>query len=59
MVGDRLDSDMMFAHNADFRKMLVLSGCTSQEDVLALKHTADEYPDVVVRSLSMLFKADI
>jgi ribonucleotide monophosphatase NagD (HAD superfamily) len=34
-VGDRLDTDIEFANSANFLSCLVLTGCTSADDVLA------------------------
>ncbi|KAF2539665.1 hypothetical protein F2Q68_00020314 [Brassica cretica] len=34
MVGDRLDTDVLFGQNAGCKTLLVLSGCTSESNLL-------------------------
>eukprot|EP00636_Phaeomonas_parva_P017765 CAMPEP_0118883074 /NCGR_PEP_ID=MMETSP1163-20130328/22208_1 /TAXON_ID=124430 /ORGANISM="Phaeomonas parva, Strain CCMP2877" /LENGTH=323 /DNA_ID=CAMNT_0006820365 /DNA_START=66 /DNA_END=1037 /DNA_ORIENTATION=+ len=40
MVGDRLDTDMLFAHNAGFSQLAVLSGVITEADIEANKDAA-------------------
>eukprot|EP00968_Pinguiococcus_pyrenoidosus_P024098 scaffold4278_cov263-Pinguiococcus_pyrenoidosus.AAC.6 len=53
MVGDRLDTDMLFAYNAGFSKLLVLSGVVGQTDV-DKNSDAKTTPDFVASSVAVL-----
>lgn len=57
MIGDRLDSDMVFGFHGNMTKVLVLTGCTSREMVQDLKPEAPCYPAYVLSSLGHLFSA--
>ena len=48
MIGDRLDTDILGAHRAGMRSILVLTGCTTKA---MLKHSRIK-PDAVVNSLA-------
>jgi ribonucleotide monophosphatase NagD (HAD superfamily) len=52
MIGDRLDTDILFAQNGGIDSLLVLSGCTSRED-LTLGHgnSAGAHPTYVADDL--------
>ena len=55
MIGDRLDSDMVFGHNGKLTKVLVLTGCTSASQVEALKESeSPTYPHILLSSLASL-----
>ena len=54
MVGDRLDTDIAFANKAGVSSCLVLSGCTSEEEVKEqIKNPTDENktPDFIANDL--------
>ena len=52
MVGDRLDTDILFGKDAGLRTMLVLSGVTSEE--LLLSPENDIKPDCYAEQLSKM-----
>lgn len=52
MVGDRLETDMLFGKNGGLATLLVLSGVTTEEDLLSPKNTI--HPDLYVDSLPAL-----
>ena len=60
MVGDRLDTDILFAQNGGVDSLLVLSGCTSRED-LALGHgnSAGAHPTYVAVDLFAGLDSDL
>lgn len=49
MVGDRLNTDILFSRNINSRGCLVLSGCTTREDVGAVPQ--EERPDFIENSI--------
>lgn len=52
MVGDRLDTDILFGKNGGLDTLLVLTGVTSHEDLANVQ--ADRVPDFVTVSLGDL-----
>lgn len=54
MVGDRLDTDVLFGKNGGLATMLVLSGVTTEEDLLSPANAI--HPDLYVDSLPALLK---
>ena len=42
MIGDRLNTDILFGGNNYIRTILVLTGCSSLEDVLAKERSQNE-----------------
>ena len=52
MVGDRLDTDILFGKNGGVGTLLVLTGVTSNEDLVNVQ--ADRIPDFVTVSLGDL-----
>lgn len=52
MIGDRLDTDMEIANNADIISALVLGGVTSFED--ACKAEGNQKPDFIIKDLREL-----
>lgn len=54
MVGDRLDTDIMFGKNGGLATMLVLSGVTTEEQLLSPDNTI--HPDFYADSLSALLE---
>lgn len=52
MVGDRLDTDILFGKNGGVGTLLVLTGVTSHEDLANVQ--ADRVPDFVTVSLGDL-----
>lgn len=53
IVGDRLETDMKAGWEAGIKKILVLSGVTSEED-LRTKSTKETSPDIVVEDINSL-----
>ncbi|KAK3094704.1 hypothetical protein FSP39_005231 [Pinctada imbricata] len=43
MVGDRCNTDIMMAHNCGMKSLLVMSGCTTQEELEKYKSDRDSY----------------
>mmetsp|Transcript_7170 Transcript_7170/g.19207 ORF Transcript_7170/g.19207 Transcript_7170/m.19207 type:complete len:364 (-) Transcript_7170:1113-2204(-) len=56
MVGDRLDTDILFARRAGIPSALVMSGCTTPLELSALEPSDERRPDVVADSLAHLFQ---
>ncbi|KAK3793797.1 hypothetical protein RRG08_061931 [Elysia crispata] len=59
MVGDRLDTDIMFAKNCGMQSLLVLSGISSVDDVEQAPNTSeavDSRPDFYAENLAELGK---
>ena len=54
MVGDRLDTDVLFGKQGGLATMLVLSGVTTEEDLLGPNNTI--YPDLYADSLPALLE---
>jgi 4-nitrophenyl phosphatase len=52
MVGDRLDTDILFGKSGGVATLLVLTGVTSNEDLADV--TADRVPDFVTGSIGDL-----
>ena len=62
MVGDNLDTDILFGGNGGLKTLLVLSGVTSAETAAALLQTAESgqgrvCPDFVAGSIAELLPA--
>merc|ERR1712176_213111 len=55
MVGDRLDTDIMFGQNGGLRTMLVLSGVTREETLLSEENGI--HPDLYAPSIADLLPA--
>jgi len=55
MVGDRLDTDIMFGQNGGLRTMLVLSGVTREETLLSEENGI--HPDLYAPSIAALLPA--
>ena len=55
MVGDRLDTDILFGKDGGLRTMLVLSGVTTEEELLSPNNTIA--PDFYTDSLAELNKS--
>merc|ERR1712087_996342 len=55
MVGDRLDTDIMFGQNGGLKTMLVLSGVTREETLLSEENTIQ--PDLYTSKLADLLPA--
>ena len=55
MVGDRLDTDIMFGQNGGLRTMLVLSGVTREETLLSEENTI--HPDLYTSKLADILPA--
>jgi len=55
MVGDRLDTDIMFGQNGGLRTMLVLSGVTREETLLSEENSI--HPDLYTSKLADLLPA--
>jgi len=53
MIGDRLDTDIMFGKNAGISTALVLTGCTSPDDLDELIDCSNK-PDYILPSLGTL-----
>ena len=50
MVGDRLDTDILFGKHGGFKTCLVESGCHQMEDIMnAEKH---KQPDYIISSVA-------
>eukprot|EP00053_Salpingoeca_punica_P007492 m.68338 g.68338 ORF g.68338 m.68338 type:complete len:304 (-) comp14175_c1_seq3:492-1403(-) len=54
MVGDRLDSDILFGNRSGIDTIAVLTGCTSLEQLLALKPDSEDRPTHVLTSFGLL-----
>ena len=52
MVGDRLDTDVMFGKNGDLTTLLVLSGVTTEAELLSPSNTV--HPDYYTAQLPEL-----
>merc|ERR1712087_551032 len=55
MVGDRLDTDILFGQNGGLKTMLVLSGVTREETLLSEENTIQ--PDLYTSKLADLLPA--
>ena len=55
MVGDRLDTDILFGKNGGLSTMLVLTGVTSEETLMSPEN--DIQPDVYTTGLKDLLPA--
>jgi len=55
MVGDRLDTDILFGKNNGLQTCLTLSGVTTKEGLLSPENTT--IPDVYVGSIADFFPA--
>lgn len=53
MVGDRLDTDILFGNNAGMKSILVLSGVTTEDQALAPEN--DIVPDLYCDSIADFF----
>ena len=56
MVGDRLDTDILFGKTAGMRSMLVLSGCTKVSELEGLSAESPSTPEFVASSAGVLLK---
>ncbi|XP_066253953.1 uncharacterized protein [Euwallacea similis] len=54
-IGDTVETDMIFATNCGFKKLLVLTGLTSDENLKNWKHDEGFKPDYVSDSIKDLF----
>ena len=54
MVGDRLNTDMLFGKSVGMQTLLVLSGVTTSNEVFNLSEDDPSRPDVIASSLSNL-----
>mmetsp|Transcript_12993 Transcript_12993/g.28288 ORF Transcript_12993/g.28288 Transcript_12993/m.28288 type:complete len:380 (-) Transcript_12993:1008-2147(-) len=59
MVGDRLDTDILFAKRAGIPAALVLTGCTTRPQLASLAPHDERRPNFVADSLSQLFSEAI
>lgn len=57
MVGDRLDTDMMFGNAGGMATMLVLTGCSTEEDLVSVRDDDPARPDFVLPFFGMLYTA--
>ena len=57
MVGDRLDTDILFGKDGGLRTLLVLSGVTTAETLLSPKNTI--CPDYYMPSLASLLPTPV
>ena len=58
IVGDRLDSDILFGHNGGVASVLVMTGTTSPDMLAALVPGSPMYPTYVMEQFGMLANAD-
>ncbi|XP_066141215.1 uncharacterized protein [Euwallacea fornicatus] len=56
-IGDSVETDMIFATNCGFKKLLVLTGSTSEKDLKNWKHDDCFKPNYVADSIKDLFTA--
>ena len=56
MIGDRPDTDMLFAHNAQVKKCLVMTGVVDSEEKMYEWIKKDERfkPDYLMKSIGIL-----
>lgn len=54
MVGDRLDTDILFGKNGGLTTMLTLSGVTTEEELLSPDNKV--HPDLYVESLGAMLE---
>lgn len=54
MIGDRLDTDILFGKAGSTSTMLVLTGCTSLEILEALPLGDERVPDLVAPGIGFL-----
>lgn len=54
MIGDRLDSDMLFAGRGGVSKLLVMSGCAQEKDLEHIKAESTECPDLVISHFGLI-----
>lgn len=54
MIGDRLDSDMLFAGRGGVAKLLVLSGCFEEKDLPKIQPGATDCPDFVLPRFGLI-----
>lgn len=52
LIGDRLETDILCAKNAGIKSLLVLTGVTTETDILSIKK--DFSPDFILKNLSEL-----
>jgi len=57
MVGDRLDTDVLFGTNNGLKSLLVLSGVTTEEKLLSDENTIT--PDYYADDINAFFKTDL
>ncbi|XP_060529170.1 uncharacterized protein LOC132703747 [Cylas formicarius] len=50
-VGDSIESDMGFAHNAGYKKLLVLTGNTKEKDIINWQYPESHKPDYYIESV--------
>jgi phosphoglycolate/pyridoxal phosphate phosphatase family enzyme len=58
MVGDRLNTDMMFGKSVGMQTLLVLSGVTTSNEAWSLSEDDPSRPDVIASSLANLIVKD-
>jgi len=59
MVGDRIDTDIRFGKNCGFKTAVVLSGCTTGEELAKMEREgAQELPDVVIPHVGLFCYED-
>jgi ribonucleotide monophosphatase NagD (HAD superfamily) len=57
MLGDRLDSDILFGNNNGFESVLVMTGCTSEEQLAGLAAGDAMMPTFVMDGFGLLDSA--
>ncbi|KTW31064.1 4-nitrophenylphosphatase [Pneumocystis jirovecii RU7] len=55
-IGDRIDTDILFAKNSGIKSCLVLTGISKEDDIL--KNTLDIIPDYYIKTLGDLLNAN-
>merc|ERR1712130_427133 len=54
MIGDRTDSDMLFAGRGGVSKLLVMTGCTREKDLVTIPPKSTECPDFVIANIGLI-----